>query len=214
MVIVDARSNVIVSDPFLIGSLTQQPALITAQIPQLATLTSKDSGGKVVTRTVTADMKKKVVPSPTGPIKLHQSGTQVLDSIAGAGPTDQAASDGLKPLPAFAGGDDQDKGGALQPLPNVPRDGSRQETTAARDQKQQATKRQGNPGAQPTEKSAASTEKAAANTGEAAKATSSTSSSAEAPTPPPAEKAAAPEQVSSQEVHPRKSAGDGLCSEC
>ncbi|KND90103.1 hypothetical protein TOPH_05197 [Tolypocladium ophioglossoides CBS 100239] len=205
MIIIDSRSTTIVSESFLIGSLTQQPAMVTAQIPQLATLTAKNSRGQVVTRTVTADMKSKVVPSPTGPVKLHQSGTQVLDSTLGADATDMAENDdgnnndGLKQLPAFAGGSVQDKGGALQPLPNVPADGSQQNTTTTKEQKEKATQTQTNRDAQPTEKSAASAEKPAANAGEAAKSTPSTSSSVAAPTPtpPPAKKAAVRAQVTS-----------------
>ncbi|POR31277.1 Uncharacterized protein TPAR_08483 [Tolypocladium paradoxum] len=196
MVIIDSRSTTIASEPFLIGSLTQQPALTTAKMPQLATLTAENSGGQVVTRTATTGMKNNVVPSPTGPIELHQSGTKVLGAIMGADPAEKAGDDdggnagGLKPLPAFAGGNQENTGGALQPLPNMPADSSQGEaTTATTDQEAKATQTQSTKDARPAEKPAASAEKPAANTGEAA------CNSVAAPTPPPADGAVVPEQA-------------------
>ncbi|KAG8421482.1 hypothetical protein J3458_003359 [Metarhizium acridum] len=80
MVIIDSKARVVVSEEFTIQSLVQQPAIVTRLIPVVTDLVATNSMGVVTKQRVTS-MSKMLLPLPTEPIKLHMSGTQVVDAM-------------------------------------------------------------------------------------------------------------------------------------
>lgn len=127
MIIIDSAARVVVSEEFVIKSLVQQPALVTRLVPVVTKVVATDDKGSVATKMVTS-MSKRLLPLPTEPIKVHMSGTQVVDSLVtgvnGPVPTptqDQnkdGQSEGLLPLPGIEDLN-QKPLGELKPLPNI-----------------------------------------------------------------------------------------------
>ncbi|KAK2592028.1 hypothetical protein QQS21_010261 [Conoideocrella luteorostrata] len=133
MVITDAAGRVVVSEEFVIASLVKQHGFAT----QVGTnvLTGADDSGVVATRTVIS-ASQVLLPLPTQPIKIHMSGTQVLDTpmtgVDELAPTSSAGGGGgLKPLPGL---DAQKQLGELKPLPNVAVESIASSITAAQPQ--------------------------------------------------------------------------------
>lgn len=127
MVIIDAKAKAVVSEEFIIPGLVQKPGTVTRVVPVVTSKVVTDSSGVVATNLVTS-VGSTLLPLPTGPIKLHMSGTQVLDKLVtgvnGAAPTPSeeinkdGQKEGLLPLPGVDGNAQQPLGG-LKPLPNV-----------------------------------------------------------------------------------------------
>ncbi|KFG87862.1 hypothetical protein MANI_001073 [Metarhizium anisopliae] len=146
MVIVDSKARVVVSEEFTILSLVQQPAIVTRLIPIATDVVATDSEGVVATQRVTST-SQMLLPLPTEPIKLHMSGTQVVDAmVTGVNeqapkPTEDVNKDGQKegllPLPGVAG--EEESVAELKPLPSVS-----ESTTTSSAEPEQTEARKGN----------------------------------------------------------------------
>ncbi|EFY88653.1 hypothetical protein MAC_05271 [Metarhizium acridum CQMa 102] len=149
MVIIDSKARVVVSEEFTIQSLVQQPAIVTRLIPVVTDLVATNSMGVVTKQRVTS-MSKMLLPLPTEPIKLHMSGTQVVDAmVTGVNeqvpkPTQDVNKDGQKegllPLPGVEG--EEKPVGELKPLPSA----SDSTTTSSAEPSQTEAKKEGGNG--------------------------------------------------------------------
>ncbi|OAA49345.1 hypothetical protein NOR_01268 [Metarhizium rileyi] len=126
MVVIDSKARVVLSEEFAIASLVQQPALATRLVRMVTSTVATDNGGSVATQRVTST-SSMLLALPTEPIRLHMSGTQVVDALVTGlneqvpEPTQHVEKPGqleeLLPLPGLES--NEKPLGKLKPLPNV-----------------------------------------------------------------------------------------------